>query len=372
MLDRAYGWGGNSLTKMPACAMEWSRHVTEDLLVKRYERRRGLVSVHIAVLFFGLAGVLGKLTGLPAPLIVLGRVVFASLALGAVAYLRHVPLAPRRRRDLVALSAQGGLLALHWTVFFQSINIASVAVGLLSFSTFPLFTAALEPALLRQRPSAVQLVAAVAILPGVYLLVPSFSLDNTVTAGVAWGLAAAATFALLSVSNRRLRRTYASVTISLYQDGTAALVLLPTLLLLHPATLVQPRTLALLLALGLLCTALAHTLFIDGLGSVSAQAASLIASLEPVWGIVFALALLGEVPAVRTLLGGAVIVAATALPTLWRRGGDDSAASELPYAPSVSPSPAAGDAGGVAEGVASGTPETGERMKGRRWRRASR
>lgn len=331
-------------------------------MVKRHDRRRDLASVHIAVLFFGLAGVLGKLTGLPAPLIVLGRVVFASLALAAIARVRHIALAPRRRRDLAALAAQGGLLALHWTVFFQSINVAGVAVGLLSFSTFPLFTAAIEPALLRQRPRAAQLVAAIAILPGIYLLVPSFSLDNTVTAGVAWGLAAAATFALLSVSNRWLRRTYASVTISLYQDGIAALVLLPTLLLLHPATLIQPRTLLILLALGLLCTALAHTLFIDGLGSVSAQAASLIASLEPVWGIVFALALLGEVPALRTLAGGAIIVAATALPALWRRGSDGGTTTGSSYEPSKSlPS--------LAEGVA---PETGERVKGRRWRRASR
>lgn len=338
-------------------------------MVKQHKQRRGLASVHIAVLFFGLAGVLGKLTGLPAPLIVLGRVVFASLALGAVAHIRHIPLAPRRRRDLAALAAQGGLLALHWTVFFQSINVASVAVGLLSFSTFPLFTAAIEPALLRQRPSAPQLAAAVAILPGVYLLVPSFSLDNTVTAGVAWGLAAAATFALLSVSNRWLRRSYASVTISLYQDGMAALVLLPTLLLLHPVTLIQPRTLAILLALGLLCTALAHTLFIDGLGSVSAQTASLIASLEPVWGIVFALALLGEVPAPRTLAGGAIIVAATALPALWRRGSDDGPVPAPRYARSESPSALPGAASGSSTDVPL---ETGASVKGRRWRRASR
>jgi drug/metabolite transporter (DMT)-like permease len=271
----------------------------------------------VAVLFFGLAGVLGKLTGLPAPLIVLGRVAFASVALVVVALARKIPLAPRQKRDLVPLALQGAVLALHWTVFFQSINVSSVAVGLLSFSTFPLFTAVIEPALLRQRPTAIQLAAALAILPGIYLLVPSFRLDNRATAGVAWGLAAAATFALLSVSNRWLRRSYPSITISLYQDGTAALVLVPTLFFLHPQGPLQLRTLVLLLALGWLCTALAHTLFIDGLGSVSAQAASLMASLEPVWGIVFALLLLGEAPAPRTLMGGGIIIVATALPAAW-------------------------------------------------------
>ena len=44
------------------------------------------------------------------------------------------------------------------------------------------------------------------------------------------------------------------------------------------------------------CTALAHTLFIGGLAVVTAHTASVIAALEPVYGIALALAFLGEVP----------------------------------------------------------------------------
>ncbi|MGZ3675485.1 MAG: EamA family transporter, partial [Ktedonobacterales bacterium] len=51
---------------------------------------RGLLSTHLAVALFGLAGVLGKLTELPAPLIVLGRVVYAGCALALVVVLRGV------------------------------------------------------------------------------------------------------------------------------------------------------------------------------------------------------------------------------------------------------------------------------------------
>lgn len=279
-------------------------------------RERGLVSTHLAVAFFGLAGVLGKLTGLPAPLIVLGRVVYAGLALALVAFARGVPLRPKRARDGVLLVAQGGVLALHWTAFFQSINVSNVAIGLLSFSSFPLFTAAIEPVALRQRPSRVQIVAAGIVLLGVYLLVPSLSLRNSDTVGVLWGLLAGATFAVLSVMNRLLGRDYPSIAISLYQDGTAALVLLPVLLVAHPATLFTWRTQVVLAILGLGCTALAHTLFIEGLRGMTAQLASLIASLEPVWGIFFALLLLHEIPTGRTLLGGAIILAATLLPAL--------------------------------------------------------
>lgn len=278
--------------------------------------QRGILTVNLAVVLFGMAGVLGALSALPSPLIVLARVAIAGPALAVVVRIRGVSVRPKRRRDLLILVGQGVLLAVHWTTFFQSINVSSVAIGLLSFSSFPLFTAALEPLLLRQRPSLVQIGAALLVLPGIYLLVPTFTLQDSATVGVLWGLAAGATFALLSVTNRGLTRSYASLAISLYQDGVAALVLLPVLLFIHPAAPLTAKQLVALVALGLACTALAHTLFIAGLRTVTAQLASLIASLEPVWGILFALLLLGQIPSGRTLLGGAVIVAATMLPAL--------------------------------------------------------
>jgi drug/metabolite transporter (DMT)-like permease len=281
---------------------------------ERSQRLQGLLFANIAVLFFGLAGVLGKLTVLPAPLIVLGRVLFAGVVLLAIALFQHTPLRPKRRRDGLLLVGQGALLALHWTSFFQSINVSNVAIGLLSFSSFPLFTAMLEPLLLRQRPGRMQVVAALLILPGIYLLVPSFSLQNQTTLGVAWGVLSGATFALLSVANRWLGRSYPSLMISLYQDGVAALVLLPALFLVPSGALWTPHTLLILVLLGVVCTALAHTLFIASMQRITAQSASLLASLEPVWGIVFGIVLLGALPTPRTLLGGAVILCATLLP----------------------------------------------------------
>ena len=47
---------------------------------------------------------------------------------------------------------------------------------------------------------------------------------------------------------------------------------------------------------------------------ITAQTASLFASLEPVWGIIFGILLLGAIPTTRTLLGGAIIITATLLP----------------------------------------------------------
>lgn len=324
-------------------------------MLKQAGRWQGPLSANIAVLFFGMAGVLGKLSTLPSPLIVLGRVFFASPVLLALCLAQRLPLRPRRIRDGFMLCGLGVLLAVHWTTFFQSIEVSNVAIGLLSFSSFPLFTAAFEPLLLHQRPSRIHIVASLLILPGIYLLVPSFTLQNQTTLGVLWGVLSGATFALLSVANRGLlqypqtdrnketlstsplstiqqssvyqakpktasaspsEEKYPSLVISLYQDGVATIILLPTLFLVPIGSLWEPRELLILLFLGVICTALAHTLFITSLRHMTAQAASLVASLEPVWGIVFGIVLLQELPTVTTLVGGILIIGAVLLPAM--------------------------------------------------------
>lgn len=302
-------------------------------------RLSGLVRVNVATVFFGLAGVLGKLSGLPAPLITLGRVVFAGLTLGVFAGVSRARLRPRARRDLALLVAQGLILALHWTAFFQSIAVSSVAIGLLAFSSFPLFTAAFEPMILGQRPRRIEIAAALLILPGVYLLAPGFALGDHTTVGVLWGLLGGATFALLSVINRGLTRRYSPVVISLYQDGVATLALLPALLFFPASAALSGRNLLILLTLGVVCTALAHTLFIAGLRDVRAQVASLITTLEPIWGILFAFLVLGEIPAAGTLAGGALILLATLLPALVPTSTRATPDSSAPSTASAAPGP---------------------------------
>jgi drug/metabolite transporter (DMT)-like permease len=78
------------------------------------------------------------------------------------------------------------------------------------------------------------------------------------------------------------------------------------------------RDVGLLLALGVVCTAGAHTLFIASLRTVSAHTASVVAALEPVYGIALALLLLDEIPGGRTLAGATLLVAAALVAS--RRG----------------------------------------------------
>jgi len=77
-----------------------------------------------------------------------------------------------------------------------------------------------------------------------------------------------------------------------------------------PAIQLTPTTLGLILLLGVLCTALAHALFIASLSRLSAHTASVVTALESVYGIVLAALLLGEIPDGRTCVGAALLVGA--------------------------------------------------------------
>jgi drug/metabolite transporter (DMT)-like permease len=277
-------------------------------------KARSLVQIHLAVFLFGFPGLFGKWLPLPAPLIVFGRVVFASLALALVLGLRRQSLKIIPARDLTLLALCGLILAMHWTMFFRSVQVSTVAVGLLSYSSFPVFTAFLEPLVFRESWDPLSLLFALISLAGVFLIVPGYDLANPVLQGVLWGLGAGLSFSFLALLNRKLARVRSSLTVAFYQDLFAVAFLAPFAIVTNFK--LTFRTLWLLALLGVFGTAAAHTLFINGLKGVRARTASIISSLEPVYGIVLAFAFLKESPSLRTVSGGALILAAALLVTV--------------------------------------------------------
>jgi len=278
--------------------------------------RLALLELHSAVFLFGLAGLFGKWLTLAPLVIVFGRTAFASLALPAVLLIMRQPLARHWRTIPGWLVLSGAVLAFHWATFFHSIQVSTVAIGVLTYSTFPLFVTFLEPFFFKERWRWLDLATAALVLAGLALIVPGFDVGNNVTRGVFWGTMSGFSFAVLSLLNRRLVAAHPPMVLAAGQNLVAAVVLLP--FIFNQAPWPAARDILLLGVLGVVCTALAHVLFIGSLSHMRAQLASVVAGLESVYGILFAFLLLGEVPAGRTLLGGAVILSAVVLATLKR------------------------------------------------------
>ena len=269
----------------------------------------GLVDIHGAVLLFGLAGLFGKFLALPAWCIVLGRTGFATIVLGVILWLTKRNSPPKDAKTMGLFGLLGLILAVHWITFFHAIQVSSVAVGLLAFSTFPVFITCIEPWWFKEKRRPMDMVTALLVVLGLCIMVYPSSFGGHLFSGVFWGMISGFTFAVLSLLNRKWVRQYPPVVIAFYQNAGVTLLLLPMMAGVNVH--IDAGQWGMLAFLGVVCTALSHALFIRGLTFVRAQLASVITCLEPVYGIVFAYFLLHEIPSLHTLVGGAVILMTT-------------------------------------------------------------
>jgi len=213
----------------------------------------------------------------------------------------------------------GSILGVHWIAFFQAIQVSTVAIGLLSFASYPLFTTLLEPLFFRESLQHRNVFAALIVICGLALMATSTEdtnaiISGSVVQGLLWGLGSGFGFAVLTLLNRDHVRNHSPLLLTCWQNGFAALVLLPWSW--SESWIISAEEWGLLFVLGVVCTVGGHTLLINGLRHVRAQVVSLlIAGLEPVFAIVFALFLLREIPSVQTLLGGILIVGTTVFMT---------------------------------------------------------
>lgn len=272
---------------------------------------KGVVQIHIAVLLFGFAGLFGKFLSCSPLYIVLGRTFFAAVALFLYArFISKTALFSFEKSVVFFFTLQGILLAVHWWTFFLSIQMSSVAVGLVTFSTFPLFVTFLEPVFFKEKLKTTDILVACTVFVGILLVIPDFDFSNHITQGAFLGIISGFTFAILTLVNRKNAQFSDSIAVAFYQNLFAAIFLILPILGVqtHPPKIADLPN---LIFLGVVCTALAHSLFIRSMTAIKAQTAAVIAGLEPVYGIVLAFFMLNEIPQVRTLIGGLVIICAT-------------------------------------------------------------
>ena len=281
--------------------------------------RIGIISILVALPFVSLTGLFGKFLTIAPLLIVQGRSIFAFGTLLIALVVMRKKLFFQDYREWIWLMVSGSILGIHWIAFFEAIQVSTVAIGLLSFASYPLFTTLLEPLFFKEVLRRKNVVAALIVICGLAIMAtsseePNAIISGSVIQGLLWGLLAGIGFSVLTLLNRGYVRNHSPLLLTCWQNGFAALVLLPWSL--SESWMISGKDWGLLFILGVICTVGGHTLLINGLRHVKAQIASLlIAGLEPVGAIVFALFLLGEIPSLQTLLGGLLIVGTTFLIT---------------------------------------------------------
>lgn len=256
--------------------------------------RSALWLLHITVVLYGITGILGKLITIPAAELVWYRVGFAALAL-MVFILWSRQGFTVQRAVWGRLVFVGVLLAAHWIFFFRAIDVSNVTVCLIGVSTFPLFTAVIEPVYFRHpiRPS--DIMAGALVLVGIIIIGWDQPFTGEVMSGLLYGAIAALLATLFTVINREMVAGTGSVPLAFWQLLIAFIaisVVYPSFFTNIPS--LTALDLAYLLILGLICTALAHVFNILVMTRLTAFTTSVIINLEPLYGIVMAVLIFQE------------------------------------------------------------------------------
>ena len=266
---------------------------------------RHILEINLAMLFVSTSGVLGRYIDLP-PAVTIGiRSFLAMLLLGLFVKWKGFSFT-LARKDILAIALSGVFMGLHWITYFYSLQLSNVAIGMLSLFTYPVMTSLLEPVFLKTQFSKMHLLLGVLVLIGIYFLAPSFDTENDYFLAILIGLLSALCFAIRNLLVKTKIGSYNGSVVMWYQTLVIAIMLIPAYFIFDAEGFV--KELPYIGMLALITTALGHTMFLFSIKRFSVTAASLMGSVQPIYGIILGIIFLNEIPGWRTVLGGSLIL----------------------------------------------------------------
>jgi drug/metabolite transporter (DMT)-like permease len=187
-----------------------------------------------------------------------------------------------------------------------------LSVGLLAVlnATSPMWAALLGALVLRE-PLTVKRVAGLAIgMAGVAMV--SGAEASTRWLSITAGLGAALCYALTGIALKRWGRGAPARGMAIGTQLTGGLLLLPLLAIAPPGN-ITPGIAAALLALGMVCGALAYILYFRLIADIGATGALTVTYLIPSFGVLWGSLALGEALTAMRVLGALIVTAGTVL-----------------------------------------------------------
>jgi len=277
----------------------------------------GVSFLVLAGVLWGTGGLLGRMlgdaTGLSSLAVATYRLAVGGLLLIGLLLVRGVRL-PRSRAAWARIAAVGALSAMFQVCYFTAVSFTSVTVAtLVTIGSSPVLVL-----LARPRSSDRRGLCAVGLALGGLVLLVGVPGDGpavgSVLAGAACALVAAAGFTAMSLLGARpvpgldamtttgVGFTVGGALLVPLAGTTSGLAFAPT-----------PAALGLLLAFGLVPTAVAYTCYFRGLRSAPAGVGVLMALLEPLTAAVLAAVLLGDRLGAAGIAGGLLLGVALVL-----------------------------------------------------------
>ena len=273
--------------------------------MQKKEYLKNLVQLNFAVLIISTSGTLGRYIELSVPVIIFLRAFIGGSFLYIFCKWKKLSF-KINVKDYKTIFFSGVLMGMHWITYFISLKLSSVAIGMLSVFTYPIITSFLEPIMLDSKFKKSNLLLGLMVLIGIYFLAPEISMKNDQFIAVGFGVFSALCYSIRNIYMKAKSSEYEGSILMVYQLIIVSVLLSPVFFFYNFNGL--GVSLPAILILALLTTAIGHTLFVYSFRNFSISAASIISGVQPIYGIIIGMIVLGEYPGVRTIIGGSVIL----------------------------------------------------------------
>lgn len=275
---------------------------------------KNLSNLILATLFISTSGVLGKYIAMPSEVIIWFRSAFAMIFLYGFCKYKKISLTVGNLKTHIPLFISSLFMAAHWVTYFYALKLSNVALGMLSLYTFPVITALLEPIFIKSKFDLTHLALGLMVLFGVTILTPEFNLESSDVKGILFGLFSALCYSIRILILKQHVQHYHGSMLMLYQTTVITIILLPVVFFMDSSNFGSQYPYLLLLAL--LTTAIGHSLMVHSLKFFSASTATIISSIQPIFGIIIAFLIVDEIPKSNTIWGGLLIILTVFIETI--------------------------------------------------------
>ena len=275
---------------------------------------KNLSGLLLATFFISTSGVLGKYIEMPSEVIIWFRSVFAMFFLYVFCTFKKIDVRLKSKKHTIPFIVSGIFMGAHWVTYFYALKLSNVAIGMLSLYTFPVMIAFLEPLFLKVKFNPMYIVLGLMVLLGIYILAPEFNLESSNVQGILFGLLSALCYSIRILMLKQYVAEYNGMLLMFYQTLVITICLIPVLFFMDVSGFENQYPYILLLAL--LTTAIGHSLMVHSLQFFSVSTASIISSVQPIFGIILAFFFLNEIPTWNTFLGGSLILATVVIESI--------------------------------------------------------
>ena len=258
------------------------------------------------MLFISTSGVLGRYITLPPPISILIRSLIALFFISLFAIYKRYTFKINYKKHGLAILLSGFFMALHWITYFFSLQWSNIAIGMMTLFTYPLITVFLEPLFMNVKLQKRHFILGLMVIFGIYFLVSEFNIDNSKTRGLLIGLLSALAYSLRNLILKKHNAMGNGSIQMIYQLGIIIILLFPSFWL-YPGVNITSQW-PYLLILGLITTSLGHTLFLNSFSHFSLSSASIMSSIQPIFGILLGSIFLYEIPNIKSIFGGILIL----------------------------------------------------------------